>query len=407
MNLLLLTKSYPYGTGEAFLENEIRTLSECFEKTVIVACEVPAGEQRIRALPENVYSYGIPAEKKGKDILRGLPFAASSDPVVQAEYARCPTAFHRLFLGYFEAKSRRILRNFPPLEELDGKPFVLYSYWLFTTARVGMLIAQNREPRYRISRTHGYDLYPYRNRLQYLPYRETFLKAYDLVLPCSENGTEFLNQNTPGFSGKIKTAYLGTSDHGPGKPGEPGRFVLVTCSRVSPEKRLHRLADALAAMEKPSLAVEWIHIGGGKNLKKLKDYAARKQKYVTLTCLGDIPNTEVMHFFRENGVDLFVNVSSSEGLPVSIMEAMSFGIPVVATDVGGTSEIVLDGQTGKLLPREFTDRQLAQQIQEFIAMKQEQRYFQYRQACRNHWEQKFRATVNYRDFWQDMQDRWS
>ena len=113
MNLLLLTKFYPYGTGEAFLENEIGTLSACFEKIVIVACEVPAGEKRIRSLPDHVYPYAVPAEKKWKDLLSGLSFTASSDPVFQEEYRHCRTAVHRLFLRYFEAKSRRISRAKP------------------------------------------------------------------------------------------------------------------------------------------------------------------------------------------------------------------------------------------------------------------------------------------------------
>lgn len=407
MNLLLLTKLYPYGTGEAFIENEIRTLSSCFEKIVIVACEVPIGEKRIRALPENVCSYAIPGGAKWKDLLSGVRYIVSSNPILKEEYRHCKTPFQRLFLGYFEAKSHRIFRNIPPLGELDGESFVLYSYWLFTTARVGMLIAQNRKPRYRISRAHGYDLYTYRNRLRYLPYREAFLKEYDMVLPCSENGTDFLNQNTPGFSEKIKTAYLGTTDHGLGKPGKPGCFVIVTCSRVSPEKRLERVADALDKLEKPALDVEWIHIGGGKDLEKLKAYAARKQKHFTVKCLGDIPNAEVMRFYRENGVDLFLNVSSSEGLPVSIMEAMSFGIPVVATDVGGTSEIVMNGHTGRLLPHDFSDRQLTDAIEDFVDMKSRERYSQYRESCRRVWKEQFHASDVYRACWKNIQDRWS
>ena len=45
----------------------------------------------------------------------------------------------------------------------------------------------------------------------------------------------------------------------------------------------------------------------------------------------------------------YVNLSTSEGIPVSIMEAMSYGIPVVATDVGGTSEAVVTGRSGLLI----------------------------------------------------------
>ena len=296
-----------------------------------------------------------------------------------------------MFLGYFEAKSRRIFRSISFLKELDEKPYVLYSYWLYTTARVGMLIAQECKPQYRISRAHRYDLYSFTNNLRYLPYREIFLREYDMVLPCSENGADYMNRNIPGFSGKIQTAYLGSTDHGYGMPSEPGRFVIVSCSRVSPEKRLQKIVDALKKLENPNVILEWIHIGGGKQLEKLKVYA-NKLKYISTSFLGDIPNAEVMRMYQENGIDLFLNVSNSEGLPVSIMEAMSFGIPVVATDVGGTSEIVIDGYTGRLLPQNFSDQQLAELIQEFVEMKNGERYFQYRQACRKHWERMFNST---------------
>jgi len=49
-----------------------------------------------------------------------------------------------------------------------------------------------------------------------------------------------------------------------------------------------------------------------------------------------LPHNDVLNYYASNPVDVFINTSSSEGLPVSIMEAMSFGIPVIATNVGGT-----------------------------------------------------------------------
>ena len=54
-----------------------------------------------------------------------------------------------------------------------------------------------------------------------------------------------------------------------------------------------------------------------------------------------------------------MNVSESEGIPVSIMEASSFGIPVIATNVGGVGEIVENGYNGLLLNKDFLNRDLS------------------------------------------------
>ena len=68
--------------------------------------------------------------------------------------------------------------------------------------------------------------------------------------------------------------------------------------------------------------------------------------------MGHYPNEELLRYYGSNHVDLFINTSSTEGVPVSIMEAQSFGIPVIATDTGGVKEVVTEG-TGSLLPVDF------------------------------------------------------
>ena len=67
-----------------------------------------------------------------------------------------------------------------------------------------------------------------------------------------------------------------------------------------------------------------------------------------VTLMGQISHNEVLRFFKNHPIDVFVNLSTIEGVPVSIMESISFGIPAVATDVGATNEIV-NSQTGILL----------------------------------------------------------
>ena len=64
---------------------------------------------------------------------------------------------------------------------------------------------------------------------------------------------------------------------------------------------------------------------------------------------GRVDNVQVRSFYRDTFVNVFVNTSSSEGVPVSIMEAQSAGIPVIATAVCGTPELVNEND-GLLLP---------------------------------------------------------
>jgi glycosyltransferase involved in cell wall biosynthesis len=91
-------------------------------------------------------------------------------------------------------------------------------------------------------------------------------------------------------------------------------------------------------------------------------------------------HSEVHAVYRSQKVDGFILLSDSEGIPVSIMEALSYGIPVIATDTGGVSEIVTD-TNGILLPsnpeigkiasainglKNFRNREIRAQIKEQV-----------------------------------------
>ena len=398
MTLLMLTKLYPFGTGEAFIENEIPILARYYEKIVIVACEVPREEERIRELPECAAAYRIDSVGKSADIAAGLiKYFFSGSPDMKSGRKECRSLAQRVFLSYFEAKSRRIFREILQkniLDQLNGSPYILYSYWLFVTARTGTLISARQKPVYSFTRAHRYDLYADKNRLNYLPFRALLLSGYDRILPCSDNGTEYLKKLYPQYADKIRTSFLGTGDHGVGCASTDGVFRIFSCSRVVPVKRVDRIVSALKILDDKRLKIKWTHIGGGEGLDALKAMTADKLKYIRYEFTGDVPNRMVLDMYRSAPADLFVNVSSSEGLPVSVMEAMSFGIPTVATDVGGTSEIVSD-LTGKLIPDDFDDSELAAIIEELYLSHDTKSYRKLRKDCRRFWEEHFQASVNY------------
>lgn len=393
MNLIMLTKTYPFGTGETFIENEINVLSRYYKKIMIAACEVPENFTDLRPVPANVSTVVIFNKPKIVDAIKGVRWLGSKMPEITEEKRVCKSLAAKLFLGYFEEKSQRIFRKISncDLESWLEEPFVLYSYWLFTTARVGVLISERYKPVYMFSRAHRYDLYEEKNRLNYLPYRNMLLKEYDNVFPCSRHGAEYLSEKHSKYADKVITSYLGTIDRGINQRSTDGVFRIVSCSRLAPVKRVDKIIDTLACLENDEMNFEWTHIGDGPEFARLEKKASNMLHNINFSFLGNLKNCDVMELYQSSNFDLFINVSSSEGLPVSIMEALSCGIPVIATDVGGTSEIVIDHVTGRLIPIDFEVQFLAKIIKEVSVSNSDEQ----RKLCRRYWEEHFQANRNY------------
>lgn len=307
MNLLMLTKFYPFGTGEAFIENEIKVLSEYYEEIVIIACETPVNVESVRNLPPNVKAYKILESSKKKDLLNGIVKFNKRDKQVREEKKECDNILQKLFLAYFEEKCQRIYKTIISqeyLNEITKKSYVIYSYWFFMTARVGILISDKFKPYKMFTRAHRYDLYEEKNKLGYLPYRKMFLKEYDNVFPCSDNGTEHLRKLYPELVSNVRTAFLGTIDHGIGQASSDDVFRIVSCSRVEPVKRVEKIAEALSKLENKNIKIEWTHIGDGSEFEKLKKIAEATLHNIKTIFYGNMKNQEIMNLYASHPYDL-------------------------------------------------------------------------------------------------------
>ncbi|HTJ53435.1 MAG TPA: glycosyltransferase [Cyclobacteriaceae bacterium] len=209
-------------------------------------------------------------------------------------------------------------------------------------------------------RLHGYDLYESRQN-NYIPFRRQILKAVDFILPISKNGSDYLISKYPAFKNKIIINRLGTLNKGRSISSEDGVLRIFSCSSLISLKRVTLLAHALRLLTFP---VEWTHIGDGPLKNELLEVTSRFPVYIRFTLTGWKKPDEVFYFYSNSCCDLFINVSETEGLPVSIMEAFAASIPVYATNVGGVSEIVND-TNGKLLSSEISSDVLATIIADF------------------------------------------
>lgn len=197
-------------------------------------------------------------------------------------------------------------------------------------------------------------------------------------------------------------SYLGSRKYYPNRTvpsSSDNVFRILSCSGVVPVKRVHLIVDALK--EWNGGALEWTHIGDGPLLSNTIEYAKEKllaNKAVTFRFLGHFENIEVHQYYNRNSIDIFVNVSNAEGLPVSIMECMSYGVPAIATDVGGCREIVTN-ETGFLIRRDFIPNELTKILYNFSNLTIVER-LAYRISAQKMWSTKFNGTDNARHFLQ-------
>ena len=94
--------------------------------------------------------------------------------------------------------------------------------------------------------------------------------------------------------------------------------------------------------------------------------------------------------------DLFISVSRSEARPVSISEALSVGIPVLATNAGGTCEII-DKSVGRLLPVSIKPTELAREIRSFYKLSLSQKSI-LRKNARLRWRQRANSDNVFKEF---------
>ena len=205
----------------------------------------------------------------------------------------------------------------------------------------------------------------------------------------------------------IKTNFaiskLGTySNFVPKYDGNNRKIIIVSCSNIIAIKRLNFLVNVIALIN--DIRIEWYHFGDGIERKNIEKYAYDKlnnKENIIYRFNGFKKNSEILKFYFENIVDVFINVSSSEGIPISIMEAMSAGIPVIATDVGGNSEIVKNGQNGFLISANSTPSEVSETILRFYNLT-EMDISKMRKNAYNTWNEMYNAEKNYSQFVEEI-----
>ncbi|WP_289681565.1 glycosyltransferase [Romboutsia ilealis] len=375
--LILLTNYYPFYKGEEYLESEIEHLSKNFKDIYIISTMVSDNMEQTRKVPKNVtvLPIGINHSKLGKlkmvvNQFNNINKDKEKRQVISKDSKN--KIVNKLYCYYFESRAMDVYEK---LERILGKydfeqytNITIYSYWLYITARVGVELKNKYfkdKNTYTISRAHRYDLYEYAAPLKYLPQREYLLSSIDRIYPCSQDGVDVLNETYPKYKNKIEVGRLGTISTNILGNLDNKELNIVSCSALRKVKRVDLLIETLYELEKLSIPYKWTHIGDGPEFEKIKELATNKLDNRNFKFEGFLKNKDVLRWYEKNKVTVFVNLSESEGVPVSIMEAMSIGVPIVATDVGGTREIVKNEYNGYLIDKEC---KIARVVESFIKL---------------------------------------
>lgn len=135
----------------------------------------------------------------------------------------------------------------------------------------------------------------------------------------------------------------------------PGEHRILAVGRFARTKGFPYLLTAMARLKRENFPVRLTLVGDGSWRKKLERLRDRLNLEDCVSMPGFIPNDRLNEYMQNHSLLVVPSVihanGDRDGIPNVIMEALSRGLPVVATDVCGISEVIHDGKTGLLVPQ--------------------------------------------------------
>lgn len=405
-HIFLLTIGFPYGNSEPFISNELRFCDNLTIVSSYIGKDVSYDLSKTNNVEVwhldspffkgNKFSFFVKAissffskyfwiELFGSDI-KPLNFKKIKQLISAITKARA------IFL-YCSKMIKKL--------GISGNDCCFYSYWM-NHLGIATIMLRNKFGGIAVSRCHGYDLYKRPENNNYVSFQKYLSKSLNYVLPISKDGEEIICSILgKDSSKKVMLSRLGTFDEGLNPPiGSNNKFVVVSCSNIVSLKRIDLIFRSLTLIE--GRKVEWHHFGDGPNYDSVFKMIKNTESNIEVIFHGRQPNGVVLEFYKYNHVDLFINLSISEGIPVSMMEAQSFGIPCLATDVGGTHEIV-NNKNGWLVEKTWDDNQIARVLNKIVSMTPEE-INKFRLESRASWRANYYANCNYSRFYSFLGD---
>lgn len=344
MNITIVTSSFPLSNRETFLRQEIDEISSMVNQVYIIPL---SGDRKIDIkrlkLPNNVKVVGV--ESKRAYCLKFLRFFTKNPLVVAKDlYLILKDRQHaiRNFFAYLRAIS--VFRYFKENQcDIDH----IHSHWLSTPSTMAYFLSGFLNIPYSIT-AHRWDIYD--NNLP-----ELKGKTAGFIRFISHKGKNDFCERY--FCERSLVLHMGV------KVPEidfsykeiKNRVDIITAANLIEIKGHAVLLDAVEELVKSDIDIRLFFAGEGPLKQEIQNKVNDNPFLMDrVSLLGHVNHDQLLSDYSDQTYQMFVLPSldlgygQHEGIPVSLMEAMSYGLTVVGTDAGSVKELVLEGETGFL-----------------------------------------------------------
>lgn len=400
MKLIFITNSFPYHPGEQFIESEIDYLGKSSFSPITILPLSAVGEPRRCPERFRVDLALAKHKKKSRHLIK-----AFLSPLLFGELNYLwnkGTLCRRTALQALRAvvATIRLSDGLAAWLKKNGKVDTAYVYWNDVGAYAACLAKRKNLIDKVVSRSHRYDAYEEQRPYAYMPLKRQFLNSFDKIFLLSEQAREYYQARYGFDKSVLEVSPLGVFvPFSMSKTTANEEFHLVSVSFCVPVKRVEKIIKGihLLALAMPSLKIRWTHIGDGplrESLVAMGKSVFFDTRNVSFDFKGSLQNSEVTAFYQDCAVDVFINLSESEGIPVSIMEAMAAGVPAIATSVGGVPDLV-EPANGCLLSADPTLEEIKVALIQMVIKSKD---IKTRHSARDKIVKRFNAPINYRCF---------
>lgn len=209
-------------------------------------------------------------------------------------------------------------------------------------------------------------------------YSERFTFIYKLLMPLIKRiwkNAEFVIANSEGLKKlalrsdpgrEIGIIYNGI-DIAEFRPQpelkDPKKFQIICVSRVTPRKGIRFLVQAFKNIAEKFPQAQLLVIGDGNEKQSLMDLARALELGEKAVFLGLVSHEKLSQYYAK--ASIFVLPSLNEGMSNTMLEAIASGLPIIATDTGGTKELVKEGMNGFIVPMQ-DNYAITQKIEKLI-----------------------------------------